>query len=121
MVMRTAKSLLLEMVMVVAFGAFLTVSWARHDTFLAWLCLPLLVLGVLLNLRSDPPWWYGASFSASIVVGRLLGNLWLNTHQLRSGSVLDDFAWIFLIIGVYSFIGNFFKARRTRAKAQISP
>lgn len=118
--MRTAKSLLLEMALVLGFGIFLTVSVARHDAFLSWLCLPILVLGVLLNLRSDPPWWSGASFCTFLFAGRLLGNLWLNAHQSRSGSVLDDFAWIILIIGIYSFIVHGLKARRSRVKEQTS-
>jgi hypothetical protein len=119
--MRTAKSLLLEMVLVLGFGVFLTVSAERHDTFLSLLCLPLLVLGVLLSLRSDPPWWHGASFCLSLFAGRLLGNLWLNAHQSRSGSILDGFAWIVLIIGIYSFIVHALKAQRARATGQKSP
>jgi len=116
--MRTTKSLLLEMVLVLAFGAFLTVSSAHHDARLSWLCLLLLLLGILLGLRSDPPWWYGASFCTSLFFGRIFGNSWLNVHQLRSGSILDDLAWLLLIVGIYSFIVHAFKARRARAKRQ---
>ena len=112
--MRTPKSLVLEMFFVLLFGAFTTISAARHSTLTSWLCLLLLVLGVLVSLRGDTPWWHGASFCAFFFAGRLTGNSWLGSHQLRSGPILDDLASIFLVIGIYSFVVNALKARRIR-------
>jgi hypothetical protein len=129
--MRTAKSLL-EIPLVFGFATFLAVAEARHDTFLWWLSAALAGMGLLLNLRgsdksgqapwtvADLPWWRGASFCTAMFAGRVFGNWWLNTRLQRSGSVLDDFAWIFLILGIYSLGKNILKLRNSGPKTQTA-
>jgi prepilin signal peptidase PulO-like enzyme (type II secretory pathway) len=108
------------MVLVLGFGVLLTISQGRHNSLFSWLCLPLLVAGVLLSLTGASPWWHGASFCAFLLAGRLWGNFWLDTHELRTGPILDDFAWIVLIIGIYSLLVNGLRARRVRTAVEKS-
>jgi len=113
--MRSLFSILTEMVLVFSFAVMMTISSAQHNPILSGLCLVPLVLGCLLSLRSDPPWWHGASFCAAFVAGRLLANMWLLNHQPSSASLFDDIIWVALVIGLYSLIVNGLKARRNRS------
>jgi apolipoprotein N-acyltransferase len=90
---------LMNLVLAFCFSSFLAISQGKHDNLLWWLSLALIIPGVWL-MRSNPPWWHGGSFFASMVAGHLFGNSWLGVHALRSGSIMDDFAWIFLVLAI---------------------
>jgi hypothetical protein len=98
------------------FGALLTIGDFRRDQSIRWVSLALLVVGFLLEIRADSSWWRQTAFFASILLGRLVANWWLS-HGLRSGSIFDDFAWVFLLLTIYSLINDGRRSSRVRLKS----
>lgn len=112
--MKNAKYML-NVVAAFVFSTFLTVEVKNHDKLLWFFALAALPLGIWL-MRSDPPWWHSSSTLASLAAGRLCTNAWLNARNLRSGPILDDFVWFFVMIALFLFLTELAKLRRPHSR-----